>query len=165
MFSPPVRSAGREPKRSVRLPAKVKTAILLMVYGDPARPDELIDFIAAAKLAGVQPDNMRRWLHRPEAASLLRKERAAYRLALTAGNESALARIRDKSENAMAVVRSCQVLSEWDREEFIHPSGHPRPQPGLVVQIITPASPRPVAAVVDVVAEPAREPGDDRACD
>jgi len=114
MFSPPVRASGREPKRPTRLPAKVKVAILLMVYGDPDNPDKPLDFIAAAKLAGVQVDHMRRWLHRPEAASMLRKERAAFRLGLTAGNENALRRIRDRSENPMAVVRSVQVLNDMD---------------------------------------------------
>jgi hypothetical protein len=136
----------------------VKTAILLMVYGDPARPDEPIDFIAAAKLAGVQPDNMRRWLHRPEAASMLRAERRAYRLALCAGNESALARIRDKSENAMAVVRSVQVLEELSDQPQNRNSQ--QQQPGLTIVIETKAAPQPVGPVVDVVAEPAREPDD-----
>jgi hypothetical protein len=158
MFSPPVRASGHEPKRPARLPAKVKTAILLMVYGDPARPDEPIDFIAAAKLAGVQPDNMRRWLHRPEAASMLRAERRAYRLALCAGNESALARIRDKSENAMAVVRSVQVLEELSDQPQNRNSQ--QQQPGLTIVIETKAAPQPVGPVVDVVAEPAREPDD-----
>jgi hypothetical protein len=136
----------------------VKTAILLMVYGDPARPDEPIDFIAAARLAGVQPDAMRRWLHRPAAASMLRAERRAYRLALCAGNESALARVRDRSENSMAVVKSVQVLNEMEVEETARRSG-PQHTPGLVVQIITPASPRPVGPVVDVT--PVREPRDE----
>jgi len=162
MFSPPVRASGHEPKRPARLPAKVKAAILLMVYGDPARPHEPIDFIAAAKLAGVQPDNMRRWLHRPEAAALLRAERRAYRIALCAQNESALARIRDKSENAMAIVKSVQVLNEMEAEETNRRSG-PQNTPGLVVQILTPAAPRPIGPVVDL--EPVRpvelEPGAD----
>jgi hypothetical protein len=134
-----------------------------MVYGDPARPDEPIDFVAAAKLAGVQPDAMRRWLHRPQAASMLRAERRAYRLALCASNENALARIRDKSENAMAVVKSVQVLEELDQDD-VHRQRHGNVSPGLCIVIADARgpSPRTVAPVSPVIEhEPVREPRDE----
>lgn len=164
MFSPPIRASSHEPKRPTRLPARVKAAILLMVYGDPARPDQPIDFVAAAKACGVQVDHMRRWLHRPEAASMLRRERAAYRLALCAGNENALARIRDQSENAMAVCKSVQLLDQADRDEMLRPSTRPRQEAGLVILIQgAMPSPSPTGPIVDVTpAKPRAEPGADR---
>jgi hypothetical protein len=134
MFSPPVRASGHEPKRPTRLPAKIKAAILLMVYGDPARPDEPIDFIAAAKLAGVAPDNMRRWLHRPGAASITRS--ASYFTAKPRAQYEAEALSNTRPWEALGISRST-----WKRR------GKPRlePSPSAVTPAPTDGEPSPSA--------------------
>jgi hypothetical protein len=52
------------------------------------------DLVVAAQASGLRPDTMRRWLHRPELVGFLRRERAAFRQAICAGNEAVLAEIR-----------------------------------------------------------------------
>jgi hypothetical protein len=106
-----------------------------------------LDFIAAGRQVGMAPDVARRWLDRGEFRQALRAERRAYRESLMAGNEAALVRVRDKSENAMAVVRSVQVLEQIDDEAARAPAG--TRTPGLVIQIVNTAPPRPEPVTID----------------
>src|SRR5689334_15710687 len=105
-INPPLRASGsRELKRPRPIPKAVRDAITLMVYGKIDDPDcAPVDFITAAKLSGIKPDVMRRWLDRAEVRALLRSERRAFREAICAGNEAALQRVRDKSANGMVTV-------------------------------------------------------------
>ena len=96
-------SGARSPDRPRRIPQAVKASCLRTVH-------EAVDFIAAAKANGLRPDTLRRWLHDPAVVGLIRRERAAFRLAICSANERVLADIRDKGENAMARVRAVQVL-------------------------------------------------------
>jgi hypothetical protein len=117
----------------------------LMVRGDPAdESSSPLDFIEAGRRVGMPPDVARRWLDRGPFRLALRAERRAYRDAICAGNEAALARVRDTSENAMAQVRAIQVLEKIDVEADRAPAGIQTP--GLVIQIVTasPEGPRPV---------------------
>ena len=83
-----------------------------MLRDDPdCKPLRLI---AAAKLAGIKPDVMRRYLDRVEVRSLLRAERRTFREAICAGNEGALKRVRDQAGNGMAVVASVRALEQLD---------------------------------------------------
>jgi hypothetical protein len=108
-----------------------------MVYGRPDDPHGApIDFIEAAKLCEVKPDVMRRWLDRPAVRALLHAERRAFRAAICAGNERALQKVRDGSENGMAVIGSVRVLEQLDEDEARQQRG-PVQCPGLIVSIIT----------------------------
>jgi hypothetical protein len=138
----PSRSLEPRPKP---IPAGVKAACLMMIY-EPA------DFITAAKANGLKPETLRRWLHRPEVIGLLRKERAAFRAAICAGNERVLADIRDTSENAMARVHSIKTLEGLDAEAVAR-------QPGQVSAGITIVikGAQPSATIVDVTPKPVGE--------
>src|SRR5437660_9783852 len=129
--NPPLLASGsRDPKKPRPLPAKVKAMIGFMVRGDPADTEaKPLDFIAAGGLAGIAPDVARRWLDRTNFRTALKAERRAFRDALCAGNELALARIRG-GDNATAAVRRIQLLEELDEVEPAVSGPGPRP-PGL----------------------------------
>jgi hypothetical protein len=156
--NPPLRASGpRELKRPRPIPRTVRDAIVLMVYGKLDDPDcKSLDFIEAAKLAGIKPDVMRRYLDRAEVRILLRNERRAFRDAICAGNEGALRRVRDKSANGMATVAAVRAL------EQIADVNDARPQhvsPGITIRIVNAApapapvttiDAKPIAAIEDV---------------
>jgi hypothetical protein len=118
-INPPLRASGsRELKRPRPIPRSVRDAITLMVYGKIEDPDcAPVDFITAAKLSGIKPDVMRRWLDRAPVRALLRSERRAFREAICAGNEAALQRVRDKSANGMVTVAAVRALEQIDEAE------------------------------------------------
>jgi transposase-like protein len=129
---PPVAASGkREPERAVRrIPAKVRACVVSMVT-------ENLDLVAASRLHDVRPATMRTWLHRPEIAALVRKERQAYRLAISCGTEAALVDIRDNREgNQMARVAAAKAIVEIDRDEYARPAAD-RVSPGITLKFVT----------------------------
>jgi transposase-like protein len=133
---PPVAASGkREPERAVRrIPAKVRACVVSMVT-------ENLDLVAASRLHDVRPATMRTWLHRPEIAALVRKERQAYRLAISCGTEAALVDIRDNREgNQMARVAAAKAIVEIDRDEYARPAAD-RVSPGITLKFVTYAAP------------------------
>jgi hypothetical protein len=137
-ISTPVAASGsRSPaERSRRIPQPVRAACVMMV-------EEAVDFVAAAKANNLRPDTMRRWLHRPEVISFLRRERAAFRQAVCAPNEAVLAQIRDNKEgNQMARVHAIKTLEQLEEEASARRGSIDRPSPGVVIHIVhnTPAT-------------------------
>ena len=123
-------SGPRSPiERPRRIPQAVQAAVLLMIH-------EGTDFVTAAQANGLRPDTMRRWLHRPELVSLIRRERAAFRQAICSGNEHALAAIRDEpAGNAMAKVNAIRTLEALGEEAALRSSE--APSPGIVLRVVT----------------------------
>jgi hypothetical protein len=92
-----------------------------MVCGRPEDPGgKPLDFIEAGKLAGIKPDVARRYLDRPDVIALLRAERRAFREAVCAGNESGLRKVRDTSENGMAVIGAVRALEQIGEDDEQH---------------------------------------------
>jgi hypothetical protein len=73
-----------------------------------------LDFIAAAKLAGIKPELLRRYLDRPAVRSFLLSERRTFRATICAANEAALRDVRDRAANSMARVASVRALEQLD---------------------------------------------------
>jgi hypothetical protein len=130
-------SGSREPKKQATVPKKVRDAIKIMVRGRPddeaAKP---VDFVEAAKLADVNSWVVRQWLDRVEGRAFLKAERRAFRDAVCAGNELALKRVRDTSENGMAIIGSVRALEQIDEEAQVHGRGGVQQTPGLIINII-----------------------------
>jgi hypothetical protein len=136
-ISPPIMSTGsRQPeKRPQPIPRKLRDAISLMVYGRPDDQDcAPLTFIEAAKGAGIAPDVMRKYLDRPNVRALLRSERRAFREAICAGNEGALKRVRDTSQNGMCTVAAVRALEALDGEDAVRSPDAPRP--GVQITIV-----------------------------
>lgn len=161
--NPPLTASGsRELKRLRPIPRPVRTAITLMVYGKIEDPDcAPVDFITAAKLSGIKPDVMRRWLDRAPVRALLRSERRAFREAICAGNEQALRRVRDKSANGMVTVAAVRALEQINEDP--HSRGVAPESPHITINIVPPpALSAPPMKVLEHLPEPApkRDPGE-----
>src|SRR6266566_3565956 len=152
--NPPLTASGpRDPAKCPRpLPRNVRDMIVFMVRGDPNDEEgKPLDFVTAGRLAGLAPDLARRYLDRGNFRVALRAERKAFRMALNAGNELALARIRD-GENAMAAVRSIQLLEQIDDSETRAPGAPTAPGFAIVIQqVVQQAGAQPLssAPVID----------------
>jgi hypothetical protein len=144
MPAPPALASGRhEVKRPRPLPKPVRSAITLMV-------EQGIDYVEAARACGIKPENLRLWFDRPLFLQALRAQRKAWREAGCAGNETALLRVRNTSENGMAVIGAVRGLEDLAEREVVQTRGTQQ-TPGLVIQIIspTPLEPKPVAAAIE----------------
>jgi hypothetical protein len=159
--NPPLTASGsRELKRPRPIPRPVRDAITLMVYGKIEDPDcAPVDFITAAKLSGIKPDVMRRWLDRAEVRALLRSERRAFREAICAGNEAALQRVRDESANGMCVVASVRALEQLSDDP--HNRSVANDSPRLTIRIVNQVAAPPAPVVIEHEPEPEnRDPHD-----
>lgn len=119
---------------------------MMMIY-------EGCDLVVAAQASGLKPDTMRRWLHRPELVGFLRRERAAFRQALCAGNERALAQIRDEFDNAMAKVNSIKCLEDMNEESSLRRASDVQ-SPGVTIVIRHAAEVSRPAPIVDITPQP-----------
>jgi hypothetical protein len=150
----PIATSGlREPKCAGRVPRGVKTACLMMI-------EQGVDFIGAAKANGLKPDTMRRWLHRPEVISFIRRERARYRASICASNEHVLAQIRDEGANAMARVRAVQVLEGVEGSQVAKSASE---VPNMTIRIINQTVPSVSPPTIDVTSSkpsPSAEPSE-----
>jgi hypothetical protein len=159
-INPPLRASGsRELNRPRPIPKAVRDAITLMVYGKIEDPDcAPVDFITAAKLSGIKPDVMRRWLDRAPVRALLRSERRAFREAICAGNEAALQRVRDKSANGMVTVAAVRALEQIDEVDSMHRRG-PQESPHVTIRILNvQPSPAPNPETIEHSPAPELEP-------
>jgi hypothetical protein len=151
----PIAASGtRELKRPRRIPANVRDAIRLMVYGRPDDADMApIGFIEAAKDCGIAPDHMRKYLDRADVRALLLSERRTFRTTICGSNELALLRVRDTAANSMAVVASVRALEELEDERAVTARGGVTP--GFVILIAVPPgeTPRPAHAAPGFVIE------------
>jgi hypothetical protein len=160
-INPLTASGSRELKRPRRIPANVRDAVRLMVYGRPDDADMApIGFIDAAKDCGIKPDVMRRYLDRADVRALLLAERRTFRATICGSNELALLRVRNTAANSMAVVASVRALEELDEGSANGArSGIPQ-QPGFVIQIVNQAPAAPGFTIEHVPIEPAAPPID-----
>ena len=152
-YLPFASSAPRQPDRQQPrpIPSDVKAVIHLMVWGDDANPDALpLDLIAACAAAGVKPYRMRRYLDRPAVIAHLRAEHRKFREVVCSGNAAALRKVRNTSENGMAIVAAVRALDGMQAEEAGRANA---PSPGIVLNIhpvpiidITPRPPQVIDA-------------------
>lgn len=153
-----VSSASPLPKRPKRIPANVKAAIQLMVRGRESDPTcQPLGMIEAAKEVGMDGYHLRKWLDRGEVRAMLFAERKAFRLAILGGNEAALLKVRDTSENGMATVAAVKALEQIEIDsKTAGKGGSSETRPGMIIQIINapqsgsaPAA-RPTGITIDV---------------
>ena len=105
-----------------------------MVWGNDANPDALpLDLIAACAAAGIKPYRMRRYLDRPAVIAHLRAEHRKFREVVCCGNAAALGKVRDTSENGMAIVASVRALDGMQTEEAGHADA---PTPGISIRLV-----------------------------
>jgi hypothetical protein len=110
-FYPIASSAPREPTRRPQpIPPKIKAVVHNLIWGPDDGNGMPMDLIAACTAAGVKPFVARRFLDRPGVIAHLRAELRKRREVDRCGNSAALRRVRDFSENAMAIVNAARAL-------------------------------------------------------
>ena len=141
MIGSPLVASRPEPVRAVRVPERVKQAIVTMV-------ETGADFVSAGKQHGVTAQMMRRWLGRAEAIAFLRQARSRFRQSACAANEAYLVAIRS-GDNSAAAVHAIRTLEQLADNEVTRPSNVPQPGIQIVIRH-APAEPRPAAPIVDI---------------
>jgi hypothetical protein len=115
-----------------------------MTWGDDADPDALpLDLIAACAAAGVKPYRMRRYLDRPSVIAYLRAEHRKFREVVCCGNTAALRKVRQTSENGMAIVAAVRALDGSQADDTVRANAVD--QRGVCIRIVTVApQPQPI---------------------
>jgi hypothetical protein len=127
-------SGPREPAKPKPIPAPIRGMIRLMVYGRPDDPNcAPVPLLEAGRQCGVSPDQARKYLDRANVRQLLMAERRAWRAAISAGNEGALQRVRDKSSNGMATVAAVRALEQLEEGNTVGARGQIPQVPGFVI--------------------------------
>ena len=141
----PIASIGpREPdKRPRPIPAKIKAVCHFLVWGDDD-PDKPLDLIPACQAAGVTPFVMRRYLDRPAVIAHLRAEHRKFREVVCSGNTAALRKVRDTSENGMAIVAATRALDGMQGEDAARADA---PSPGVTIRIVQAPQPAPIVDI------------------
>jgi hypothetical protein len=137
----PIATSGpREPAKPQPIPKAIRAAIELMICG---RPDDInaapLSMIEACAASGIKPYVMRRALDKPRVIAYLRSERRAFREAICCGNEAALKRVRDESQNGMVTVASVRALEGIADADTASPG---QVSAGVTIRIIN--APRPI---------------------
>jgi hypothetical protein len=142
----PIRSSSpREPDRRPRpIPPKIKAVVHNLIWGRDDDPDALpMDLIAACIAAGVAPFVARRYLDRPGVIAHLRAELRKRRAIDCCGNPAALRRVRDTSQNAMAVVAAVRAMDGLQAEDAGRADGV---TPGVTIRIVN-VAPQPTPSI------------------
>jgi hypothetical protein len=141
------------------VPRKVKAAIQFMFA------QTTYDLAAAAAHAGLTTYVLRREMKKPHVSKYVWHEKRALIEEVCTGNAAALAELRAKSENGMAVVaaiKQLELMRQSAIEEARGPMAPGLPRPGLVViiqsadggqQMIPPPQPAPQLVELDPIDE------------
>jgi hypothetical protein len=134
MLTAPFAASGpRSPtERPRQIPPSVRAACLKMIH-------EGCDLVVASRASGLRPDTLRRWLHRPELVSFIRRERSALRTALCSSNEYYLDSIRKNSANAMAQTKAIALLEAIDDQAPMRRTDSA--SPGIVIRVVNLVAP------------------------
>jgi hypothetical protein len=153
----PTRQAIAAKNRSGKLTVsgKLKIALDSMLFDAACRAD-------AAKVAGMTDHSLRAALRQPHVTAYYNQGLQVLRTSERARNISALARVRDTSENSMAVVSAAKALEQLSETETVHRNSVPM-LPGL--QIVVVAPPIPAAQRGPIIDAPNAIPSDDSSRD
>jgi len=129
----PTRQAIAAQNRSGKLAVsgKLKVALDAMLFIASCRTD-------AAKAAGMKDHSLREAMKKPHVKAYLNAGLEVLRTSERSKNIFALARVRDTSENGMAVVSAAKALEQLSDVNAVAGAAA-QSAPGVVIQIIAPA--------------------------
>jgi hypothetical protein len=140
-------SGPREPTQRPRpIPPAVRSAALLMIY-------EGADLATAARTVGIRGDTLRRWLHRGELVSFVRRERRAFREALCANTEHVLQELRSSSDNFMVRLGAARELERLSDETSLRRADE-TVSPGICIRVVNIVQDSKAAQAIDVTPMP-----------
>jgi hypothetical protein len=127
--------AAKNRSGKLTVSGKLKVALDAMLFAAARRPD-------AAIAAGMTDHSLRSAMKKTHVMAYYRQGLDVLRTSERARNISALAKVRDESENGMAVVAAAKALEQLSEEEAQRrPYGGNITQPGLTVLIVNPTAP------------------------
>jgi hypothetical protein len=146
-------------KREPVVPKRVKVAVAFLI-------EERADLQAAAAHAGISTYELRREMGKPRVRRYALAERQIALEAFCLGSPAALARVRDQSENGMAVVAAVKA-GEFLKEGALEAEASTQKrQPGLQIVIVADdgskrvvyGPPEPPMPLLDVTPVPEAQP-------
>jgi hypothetical protein len=135
--------AAKERSGKLTVTGKLKVALDEMLFKASCRSD-------AAKAAGMTDHGLREAMNKPHVRAYYSQGLEILRTSERAKNIFALAKVRDSSDNGMAVVSAAKALEQLaDVAPAVGTGPHDRP--GVVIQIINaPTDRQRPGAVIDV---------------
>jgi hypothetical protein len=124
-----------------RIRKRLKYALDAMIWGGP--DGQIVDYVAAAKLANISTRVMRRNIEKPQVLRYLRTQREVFRASLSTKSLQHLDQLSAQRTNMNAAVAACRaVLGQEDQQ----PRSFTTESPHLTIKIVTPpaAAPAPV---------------------
>jgi hypothetical protein len=153
---------GKKPptKRPNPLPAELRKMIRIVVRGDPDT-GEVVDFFAAARMAGVQAQRARRWNDRTEFRQAVQAEHKLFLREMSAGNGLVLKGVRDTSRNPMARLKAIELIEAMSADPAARQPADAESR--FTINIVNRLDRPPVTIVEGVAVDtahrfPAREP-------
>jgi hypothetical protein len=137
--------AAKERSGKLTVSGKLKVALDEMLFKGSCRAD-------AAKAAGMTDHGLREAIKKPHVKAYYSSGLEILRTSERAKNIFALAKVRDESDNGMAVVSAAKALEQL--ADAAPPAGEgPRHRPGVVIQIIqqAPAQRQGAGVLIDVL--------------
>ena len=146
-------------KREPIVPARVKAAVAFMLEQKPDLP-------AAAAHAGMRTSELRREMGKAHVRRYALAERQIALEAFCLGSPAALAKVRDRSENGMAVVAAVKAGELLQQGALATEASAQKRQPGLQIVIVADDGSKrvvcgptePQMPLLDVTPKPAAEP-------
>jgi hypothetical protein len=130
--------------RSTTVPARVRTAIAFLL-------EQKDDLPAAAAHAGMTLRELKRWMGRPRCRRYALEQRQIALETFCLQSPAALARVRDTSDNGMAVVAAVKA-GEMLRTGVLHEEATTKARaPGLQIIVMPALQQQPTPMQIDVV--------------
>jgi hypothetical protein len=128
------------PDKHERIRKRLKYALDAMIWGGP--DGQLVDYVAAAKLANISTRIMRKNLERPQVLAYLRTQREVFRASLSTKTLWHLDQISGQRVNMNAAVAACRAVLGQDEQSRL-PTADSSPHLTIVIRQPDPA-PAPV---------------------
>lgn len=135
--------AAKERSGKLTVSGKLKAALDEMLFKASCRAD-------AAQAAGMTDHGLREAMKKPHVKAYYSQGLEILRTSERAKNIFALAKVRDSSDNGMAIVSAAKALEQL--ADTAPPSGGgPRDRPGVVIQIIHREAQQHPGVLIDVM--------------
>jgi hypothetical protein len=138
------------PKKPERIRKRLKYALDAMIWGGP--DGQLVDYVAAAKLANISTRIMRKNLERPHVLAYLRTQREVFRASLSSKSLWHLDQISAQRTNMNAAVAACRAVLGQDDQPRVASA---ESGPWLTIKLVAaPAAPAPPVTIEAKPIEP-----------
>jgi hypothetical protein len=130
------------PDKHERIRKRLKYALDAMIWGGP--DGQLVDYVAAAKLANISTRIMRKNLERPHVLRYLRTQREVFRASLSSKSLWHLDQISSQRVNMNAAFAACRAVLGQDEQSRLPTADS---SPYVTIKILNVAAPTPPVTI------------------